>query len=379
MNINIEDVRAFLNEVDSFASERVASETKCPEFPIDEKTLHTLSEEAAQLGLIPLPDSDEEFGLWQGMGDLASMTFNIKLLKSVAEANAGVAFAWHRHALASKLLKDSNQKLEINNIYDVAIVTTGHYGLAQSYLGNYLNSQATPECASFLQDWLDREHHDTVITTSSSWRFLICPVWIKEDICWSVIPREKLQVQACAPQHGFDELSTFKFKSLDTIDSYLEFDSNEEDGCKHNFEHLLKSDLIGILAIATGALKRSRRLAFEYTSIRKQGGKVINKHHAVQQMLGEIDIAVRQAEMSLSILTRSIDDISLSEVLEIRAAMHPLLSHAANQCVQAQGGIGYMRDVGTEKIVRDQNMLRMIAGGIREIPLVLAGLRGEMV
>ena len=93
-------------------------------------------------------------------------------------------------------------------------------------------------------------------------------------------------------------------------------------------------------------------------------------------MLGEIDIAFRQAEMSISILSRPIDDISLSEVLEIRAAMHPLLSHAANQCIQAQGGIGYMRDVGTEKILRDQNMLRMIAGGIREIPLVLAGLKG---
>ena len=376
MNINIEDVRAFLNEADSFVNEKIASKTERPEFPIDEKTLYSLSEEAAQLGLIPLPNSEEEFGLWQGVGDLASMTFNIGLLKSVAEESAGIAFAWHRHALANMLLKDSSQTFEMNDIYDVAIVTTGHYGLAQSYLGEYLKSQATSEGISFLQDWLDRKNNETVITAPSSWRFLICPVWIKEDIYWSIIPREKLQVQACAPQHGFDELSTFKVKSLDTIDSSIEFVNNKEDFCKYNFEHLLKLDLIGLLAIATGALKRSRRLALEYTSIRKQGGKVINKHHAVQQMLGEIDIAFRQAEMSISILSRPIDDISLSEVLEIRAAMHPLLSHAANQCIQAQGGIGYMRDVGTEKILRDQNMLRMIAGGIREIPLVLAGLKG---
>ncbi|MCK5881973.1 MAG: hypothetical protein KAG18_08860, partial [Sinobacterium sp.] len=109
MNINIDDVRAFLNEADSFVNERMTIETERPEFPMDEKMLHSLSDEAAQLGLIPLANSDEEFGLWQGVGDLASMTFNIGLLKTVAEASAGVAFAWHRHALANKLLKDSSQ------------------------------------------------------------------------------------------------------------------------------------------------------------------------------------------------------------------------------------------------------------------------------
>jgi alkylation response protein AidB-like acyl-CoA dehydrogenase len=45
--------------------------------------------------------------------------------------------------------------------------------------------------------------------------------------------------------------------------------------------------------------------------------------------------------------------------------------------MQVHGGIGYMREVGPEKLVRDQNMLKLLAGGTREVYSFLAGWIGE--
>ena len=44
--------------------------------------------------------------------------------------------------------------------------------------------------------------------------------------------------------------------------------------------------------------------------------------------------------------------------------------------MQVHGGIGYMRDLGVEKLVRDLNMLRLQTGGVRDIPSFITGLNG---
>jgi alkylation response protein AidB-like acyl-CoA dehydrogenase len=40
--------------------------------------------------------------------------------------------------------------------------------------------------------------------------------------------------------------------------------------------------------------------------------------------------------------------------------------------LQVHGGSGYMRDTGAEKIVRDQNMLKLQIGGTRDAHLFVA-------
>ncbi|MBK9236843.1 MAG: hypothetical protein IPO19_12810 [Rhodoferax sp.] len=60
----------------------------------------------------------------------------------------------------------------------------------------------------------------------------------------------------------------------------------------------------------------------------------------------------------------------------LRASTSPALCHAANQVMQVHGGIGYMRDAGPEKLLRDQNMLKLMSGGTREIHTFLAGWTG---
>src|SRR5690554_7425326 len=56
--------------------------------------------------------------------------------------------------------------------------------------------------------------------------------------------------------------------------------------------------------------------------------------------------------------TTDIYTLSLHDALPI--------SHSANQVMQVHGGIGYMQDCGPEKLLRDQNTLRMIAGRSEE-------------
>lgn len=83
-------------------------------------------------------------------------------------------------------------------------------------------------------------------------------------------------------------------------------------------------------------------------------------------------MTLQHAEAVFSMLARPLDELDLSVVMAMRARLHESLCQAANHVVQVHGGIGYMRDCGAEKIVRDLNMLKLQSGGTREIPLFLA-------
>ena len=93
-------------------------------------------------------------------------------------------------------------------------------------------------------------------------------------------------------------------------------------------------------------------------------------------MLGDIEIARLHADVALASFARPIDDIDAGAVAATRVSAHALLCDAANQVVQLHGGIGYMCEAGPEKIVRDQNMLKLQAGGTREAHAFLAGWIG---
>ena len=52
--------------------------------------------------------------------------------------------------------------------------------------------------------------------------------------------------------------------------------------------------------------------------------------------------------------------------------VHNLLCAAANDALQVFGGLGYLPETGLEKIVRDNNHLRLLCGTSRELMLFLA-------
>ena len=151
------------------------------------------------------------------------------------------------------------------------------------------------------------------------------------------------------------------------------------DASRSTYANMFKLDMLGLLSIGAGALDRGQALASNYAGIRKQGGKVISEHPAVQHMLSDIEITRHNVDMALAAFARPIHELDVSAVAAARASISPALCHAASQVIQVHGGIGYMRDAGPEKLLRDQNMLKLMSGGTREIHAFLAGWAGASV
>lgn len=371
MVISLQDAQAFLSEISNFSQQRVASQCVKHEQPIDAVTLTHLSQEALNLGFLPQP-SEQGFALWDKVNSLGAMTFNIGFLQTLAQDNASLAFAWHRYALAAQLLRNAKAQVSIDQPLSMSLLSTGRFGLGRNALSHYLTTSESEAPSQNIQvllaDWLDRSQ-PAVLIAPEQWQSVVWPVWENKAVRWQWITREQLRVQTERRQHGFDELNAYQISSKEIIEQSLDLPL----ASKQQTINILKQDFIGLLAIATGSLKRAALQTQEFTVLRQQGGMAIQKHPAVQQMLSDIQGAVLQAETVLQSLCRPLNKINLKEVLQWRLLLQPQFCHAASQAMQAHGGVGYMRDVGIEKVLREQNMLRMLAGGLLEIPLFLDG------
>jgi alkylation response protein AidB-like acyl-CoA dehydrogenase len=104
-----------------------------------------------------------------------------------------------------------------------------------------------------------------------------------------------------------------------------------------------------------------------------QGGKPIKQHVAVQQMLADCRSTVETVELLLqSLAGLALTRENLGKVFNVRAQAHNLLCTAANHVLQVFGGSGYVRETGLEKIVRDNNHLRLLCGSPSELLLFLS-------
>ncbi len=375
MIIDQNDLAQLLTEVESFTGHRIATAAERPEHPIQPQLFKELTREASDLGILSLPTDGAGFGVWEHRDDANSMAFNIGALKLVGHANPGVAFAWHRTALASVLADSVGFSLSSDSAARTTIAPTGHYGLARNSLARWFKTRnLNGEDASLLKDWLDHRQHATPIVAPADWQTLLWPVWNDHTVEWQLVERDNLDVISCARQHGFDELAACLVKDKNTSPKIKTLDP---DVSRRIYDRVLKMDMIGLLSIGLGALKRGQAMACGYASIRRQGGKLISAHPAVQQLLADIEVAKLQAEITLAAFALPIDEIDLGAVVATHAGTHALLCHAANQIVQLHGGIGYMRDTGAEKIVRDQNMLKLQSGGVRDAQLFVAAWAGE--
>lgn len=375
MDIDHEDLKHLLAEVGRFAAERIAGATQRPESPMRPDMLEQLTHEAIELGVLSLSPDGDGLGLWEHGDDAHAMAFNIGTLRHLGRANAGIAFSWHRTALAHELSRQLGFGQDVARPLGTAFVPTGHYGLARTSLARWIKTpQPQPDDLVLLADWFDRDVHAVPLCAMTSWQSLLWPVWRNGTVAWQLAERRVLAVESCRPQHGFDELAAFTVRHAGAAG---ELRLPEAETSRRLYARVLKMDMIGLLAIGAGAIARAQQMASSYAAVRRQGGKLIGEHPAVQQLLSEIEVARQQAESMLAMFACPIDETDLGVVAAARAAAHDALCHAANQAVQVHGGIGYMRDSGPEKILRDQNMLKLQAGGTREAYSFVAGWTGE--
>lgn len=375
MAIDLDDSTQLLAEIDRFARKRIALATARPESAISVPALEALTLEAVDLGILSPANPQEGYGLWEHVQQAQAMAFNTGALSRIAYANAGVAFVWHRMALAHALARELALELSPADFMGATLVSTGHYGLARTSLARWLKGvDQSDDETTLLADWLNRQHHATTLYAPQGWSALLWPVWQDGEVRWQVASRSDLHVTPCPGQHGFDEISGYAVRATATTDARPHLGGQRS---RLVYQRMLKMDMIGLLAIAHGALLRGQEMASAYALIRKQGGKSIGGHSAVQILLAEIEMARHQAEAALAAMEKPLDTIDLGAVAAARIGTHDALCHAANQVMQVHGGAGYMRDTGPEKIVRDQNMLKLQAGGTRDAHLFVAGWIGE--
>lgn len=361
-----DDLQPLLDEVTRFSTTEMAPITQRPDLPASAEAISKLSQAAYDFGILPGDDQNPGFALWAQPEDANALAFSIGALKQLASVNAGIALAWHRNALACFLARSIGFRLNETQQAPLALtaIPTGHHGLARGSLARWLRRRVTDEDQSMLADWLDRNTCNTPLTAPPQWQNLIWPVWHEGVMSWQLVHRSEIAITPCRPQHGLDELGTWQVSAGPANGEIV-------GATQQQVSSMLVLDALGLLAIAAGTNQHGAAMAGEFASLRRQGGRVISQHAAVQTMLAKIQQARWEAEMVLSGLTRPLSRLSLKELMMARQQLHPRLCMAANLAMQVHGGIGYMQDCGPEKLLRDQNMLRFQSGGIREIPLFI--------
>lgn len=374
MPLSLDDAQAFLASAVHFSQEKIAKAQSAPERPLSITQAQALSLEAQQLGF--LPQAEKGFALWEHSDSQGAMTFNIGLLQALAEVNSSLALAWHRQALAMATLKACEFSPASANPLSLTLLSTGRFGLGRLSLGRYWRlpkeQKLEAEHELCLQDYFDRQQ-EAVLLAPDSWQELLWPIWQQGEVRLQCLARTELRVRQERRQHGMDDLCAFhiQYSASASASRVLSHPQYHPKDC---YRLLVLQDWLGLLAIGTGALARVERQTQAYTVLRKQGGHCIAQHPAVMQMLTQISGARLAAQHELERFSRPLAAISLVDVLHARLRIQPLLCAAASDAMQAHGGVGYMRDLGVEKVFREQNTLRVQSGGLLDIPLLLQSL-----
>lgn len=362
-----EDVAAIVDEVKRFSTTDINKLVEKPEFPISQDQLGSITSQACENGLLHF-EADFGFGIWASPDHANSLALSLQIIEQVARANTGIAWHWHQLALGRWLLRRLGLGEETGQ--EVIVAAQGNYGLGRQPMARWLRSGTlSDEDREFLKEYFN-PILGRLIHAGEGWQQLIIPAFDDRGFCFRVCPRDKLMVDEHEHSHGLDEMDTFEvypdhpdFPGVTTVPDHQ--------GAA--FRELLILNSLAMIALAQGSVRRAYDKAREYTSIRQQGGKIIDQHAAVQLLLADIQNAIQSTEVELEALSR----IPLSgqdprRVLSARLSAHPRLCHAANQAMQAFGGIGYMQDTGIEKILRDNNHLRRVYGTPVDLQLFIS-------
>lgn len=356
------ELSAILTEVDRFVVRAIEPVVARPESPLGRDALAALLAEARAVGVVAGADTGGA-GLWE---DSDAPTRSVRVLTRVARANAGVALAMHLESLAAWMSRRMGVRVPGVGVAAVQ----GRFGLGRGALARLVTG-AAPEASDLAM--LADTYGDAprLLTAPHRFDWLVVPrVEGGAPVGFHVLERAALLIDEHPHAHGLDELTTFSF-SLRPGAAPLHA-VEVADGAAL-FAEMLGLASVGLLAVALGAAEHAHELARGYAGTRRQGGTLIERHPAVQQLLASSRSAIETVRAQLAWATRTpISASELPRVLALRAEGHPLLCRGANDALQVFGGLGYMRDTGVEKLVRDLVHLRATCGSPPELALVVA-------
>jgi acyl-CoA dehydrogenase len=369
MSITADEREALLFEVERFARGTIEPHASRPELPMDGAAIGGVLRIAESLGLAAVDGDPTGLGPWEGLGEGAPPGATLDVLRCIGRANAGVGYTIHQRGLARAVATAVGLGSSLPT--PLAIAPEGTYGLGRVAFARFLaGAPLTPEDRALLSDAYD-PLAPRVVTVEPGTGGLLTPVWAQgTTIQWQAHPWEALEVRSEGPAHGIDELVTATVRPVASASVHPQRTSDpHRDGLLAPFA----AHQLGLLALATGAVERALSHARAFAAQRWQGGALIDRHPAVLDLLGGGSATVRSTRVQLdAFAARPLDAAALVDALALRSEAHPALADAANAALQVFGGLGYMRDNGLEKAVRDVNHLRAFAGNPTELRLIVA-------
>jgi acyl-CoA dehydrogenase len=358
------EAATILGQVDRFARQAVDVEARRPEAPMPAARMAALLDDARALGVLA-EGGDEGLGVWENVSGVA---LSAQVLRRLARSNAGVALAVHRASLAQWVARRLGAKVAGRG----AAAVQGRFGLGRVSLARWLaGSPLDEDDRAVLADCYGARE-ERLLTVDAGVAWVVAPVADREgrQLSWALWPREELEVRVLPHAHGFDELATLAFRP------HGDAAGRVPDGAPPDAEPLAEAlclEALGLMAIGLGAAEHGHAMAKSYASARNQGGRPIEGHPAVQLLLASSRSATTTVEALVEASARRpVGSSGLGAIFAARAEAHPLLCRASNDDLQVFGGSGYMRDTGAEKIVRDQNHLRVTCGSPPELSLFVA-------
>jgi len=144
--------------------------------------------------------------------------------------------------------------------------------------------------------------------------------------------------------------------------------------------NILNSGRFGMVAALTGSMKALIEKATEHATNRIQFGDKISSFGTIQEKIARMAMLHYQAESLAYMIAGMMDSGAKDFQLEAAVGKITASEAAWNVCdetIQVLGGMGYMRDAGVEKVLRDLRIFRIFEGtnDILRLFIALTGLQ----
>jgi hypothetical protein len=354
-DITAADAALIEDAVARFARHHLAAFHDQPLRPVTDEDLQRIVGVAVDAGLLP-GDGSDGF-LWNPATGSAGRVQGAHLLAVLAEQHAGIAFHLHRLALGARAT---------GSTVPTICWLPGTHRLADPVLVRLLVTGTDARAAAEL---LPQPGAPLDACVGDAWAQWLVPAVDARtgSLAWHRYPRGVLALSS-APLHGLAGVRRFRA----TLPAGGAPRLDGADACALLAE-LLMLDALGLMAIALGGVRDARARAVAQAALRRQGGKRIDGHDAVQLLLATQQVAV-DVIASLLATTAAAEPVatSLSRAFALRLVAHEQAVQAVNAAMQVFGGSGYMQDMGLERCVRDANQLRLAGATPDDLSLFIA-------
>lgn len=129
--------------------------------------------------------------------------------------------------------------------------------------------------------------------------------------------------------------------------------------------HILNNGRFGMAAALSGTMKGLIMKAADHAGSRVQFGSKLEKFGVIQEKLARMAMCQYVTESMAYMLSANMDqgatdfqlEAAISKIFASEAAWF-----VADECIQILGGMGYMKDCGAERIMRDLRIFRIFEG-----------------